>query len=110
LVVAGIVFILLAIAGQFKLLEIPPLVSLWQKWLTGIIGSLLILGGLLIYLSGNMTLWLKICGRYGRNSTESSNLAFLSSLHWAPHRHCSLVALEIQRRTSSSIPTSKTGM
>jgi hypothetical protein len=55
LVVAGIVFILLAIAGQFKLLEIPPLVSLWQKWLTGIIGSLLILGGLLIYLRPGLT-------------------------------------------------------
>ncbi len=55
LVVAGIVFILLAIAGQFELLKIPQLVSLWQKWLAGTIGCLLILGGLLIYLRPSLT-------------------------------------------------------
>ena len=31
-------------------------------------------------LMGNMSLWLKSCGRYDRKSTESSNLAFLPLL------------------------------
>jgi hypothetical protein len=50
LVVAGIVFILLAIAGQLEILKTPPLVSLWQKWLAGTVGSLFLIAGLLIYL------------------------------------------------------------
>jgi hypothetical protein len=55
LVVAGIVFILLAIAGQLEILKTPPLVSLWQKWLVGTIGGLFLIAGLLIYLRPNLT-------------------------------------------------------
>src|SRR5713101_3374093 len=50
LVVAGIVFILLAIAGSFKPFEIPPLKSLWERWLAGIGGTLFLIAGLLVYL------------------------------------------------------------
>src|SRR6266700_4854709 len=50
LVVAGILFILLAIAGSFKPFEIPPLTSLWQKWVAGTLGGLFVIAGLLVYL------------------------------------------------------------
>jgi hypothetical protein len=52
LVVAGILFILLAIAGQFeiKILKIPPLASLWQRLFAGIGGTSFLIVGLLIYL------------------------------------------------------------
>jgi hypothetical protein len=54
LVVAGIVFILLAIAGQFEILRTPPLTSPWQKWVAGIVGGLFLIAGLLIYLRPNL--------------------------------------------------------
>ena len=60
--------------------------------------------------AGNLTLWLKSCEPHDRKSTESSNLVFLSLSHSAPQRHSSLVTLEIQWRSSSPNPTSRTGM
>lgn len=50
LVLAGIVFILLAIAGSFKPFEIPPLKSLRERLLAGIGGTVFLIAGLLIYL------------------------------------------------------------
>ncbi len=50
LILAGIVFILLAIVGQIDLLKTPPLQSSWQKWAAGTVGGLFLIAGLLVYL------------------------------------------------------------
>lgn len=51
--------------------------------------------------TGNMTLWLKGCGRYDRKSTESSNLAVHPSANAPPDLHSRLPMVGNWERTKA---------